>query len=98
MLPAEGLARFGIDAEQQLPRNAFVPLATLQDLLEQPGKANAILVATNEADAASATMRQQALNKALRPTLEDYGVHDRSSSTSPTNVFQIVGRPAGAAR
>ena len=27
VLPAEGLARFGIAPSQQLPRNAFVPIA-----------------------------------------------------------------------
>ena len=59
---------------QHLPRNAFVPLAALQDLLEQPGKANAILVASDDAEQASGDDAQQALQRALRPQLEDFGV------------------------
>lgn len=42
VLPDEGLARFSLRPSQQPPRNVFVPLATLQKLLDLPGKANAI--------------------------------------------------------
>lgn len=42
VLPDEGLARFSLRPSQQQPRNVFVPLATLQKLLDLPGKANAI--------------------------------------------------------
>jgi putative ABC transport system permease protein len=63
VLPAEGLARFALAPSQQLPRNAFVPLATLANMLEQPGRANAILVAGDVTDAD------------LKPQLEDYGLH-----------------------
>jgi len=45
VLPAEGLARFALQPSQQLPRNVFVPLATLQSMLDKAGRANAILVA-----------------------------------------------------
>lgn len=62
VLPAEGLARFALQPSQQLPRNVFVPLATLQGMLDQPGRANAILVAG-------------AVNaKKFKPTLADYGL------------------------
>src|SRR4029079_177329 len=43
ILPAVGLARFGLMPSQQLPRNLFVSLAAMQKLVEQPGKAKAIL-------------------------------------------------------
>ena len=74
VLPAEGIARFGLVPSQQLPRTVFVPLAALQQLLKQPGKANAILVATGEVDTAAADEARLALEQALRPRLEDYGV------------------------
>jgi hypothetical protein len=48
ILPAQGLARFSIVPSHQVPRNAFVPLASLQSLMKQPGKANAILVAKGD--------------------------------------------------
>jgi ABC-type lipoprotein release transport system permease subunit len=88
VLPVEGLARFGIVPSQQLPRNAFVPLATPQDLLQQPGKANAILVATNETDQAAGDDARRALETVLHPTLEDYGLKVEALS-SPIDCFQI---------
>jgi ABC-type lipoprotein release transport system permease subunit len=45
VLPARGVGRFSLQANQQLPRNAFVPLATLQRALKFPGRANALLAA-----------------------------------------------------
>ena len=44
IIAAEGLGRFGLRPTQRLPRNAYVPLAWLQEQLDQPGRANAILV------------------------------------------------------
>ena len=62
VLPAEGLARFALQPSQQLPRNVFVPLATLESMLEQPERANAILLAG-------------AVNQAeWKPQLTDYGL------------------------
>lgn len=45
VLPDRGLARFSLYPSQQIPFNAFVPLATLQRRFEQAGKINALLVA-----------------------------------------------------
>jgi putative ABC transport system permease protein len=39
-----GIARFSLQPSQTEPRNVFVPLATLQRMLELPDKANAIVV------------------------------------------------------
>ena len=89
VLPTEGLARFGLNPSQHTPANAFVTIATLQDLLDQPGKANAILVAAGDAEQASGDEAQQALQRALRPQLEDYGVRVEQVST-PTEYLQIV--------
>ena len=48
ILPDRGIGRFGLSPSQQLPYNVFVPMATLQRALEQPGRANAIFVAGGE--------------------------------------------------
>ena len=48
VLPDRGIGRFGLSPSQQLPYNVFVPMATLQQALEQPGRANAIFVAGGE--------------------------------------------------
>jgi ABC-type lipoprotein release transport system permease subunit len=45
VIPSRGVGRFGLQANQQLPRNAFVPLAALQRALKLPGRANALFVA-----------------------------------------------------
>jgi putative ABC transport system permease protein len=88
VLPPAGLARFGLVPSQQLPRNVFVPLAALQKLVEQPEKANAILVATDRPAAASGDDAQSALHSALQPRLEDYGVRVEELAL-PTHCVQI---------
>jgi putative ABC transport system permease protein len=70
-------ARFSLRPSQQAPRNVFVPLATLQDLLELEGRANAIALTGGSAkadgpfdDEAYRDLRRSG----LQPRLEDYGV------------------------
>jgi ABC-type lipoprotein release transport system permease subunit len=88
VLSPVGLARFGLTPSQQLPRNAFVPLGTLQKLLDKSGKANALLIAANQSDTASSDDAQRALQQAFKPRAEDFGLHvDRLSS--PTQAIQI---------
>ena len=88
VLPPEGLARFGLAPNQQLPRNVFVSLASLQKMLGQPGKANAIFLSAGEANAAAGDEAQVALRAALRPALEDFGLRVEQV-TSPTNYVEI---------
>lgn len=57
------LARFALRPNQTAPRNAFVPLATMQSLLDLPGQANALAIS---GDAIS--------TDELRPTLADFGI------------------------
>jgi ABC-type antimicrobial peptide transport system permease subunit len=76
VLPAEGLARFALQPSQQLPRNVFVPLATLQSMLDKAGRANAILVAGDVKDGD------------LRPQLTDYGLRVEQYN-SPTKIVSI---------
>ncbi|MBI5688370.1 MAG: ABC transporter permease [Verrucomicrobia bacterium] len=61
VIPSRGVGRFGLQANQQLPRNAFVPLATLQRALKLPGRANALFVAGWSEPAALQTRLQQSL-------------------------------------
>lgn len=48
ILPPRGLAAFDLNPRQGYPQNAYVPLATLQRAVEQPGKANFLLIESNE--------------------------------------------------
>jgi putative ABC transport system permease protein len=75
ILPPVGLARFGLLPSQQLPRNVYLPLGTLQELLKKPGRANAILVAGGSVERVPDEAAEGALQTALRPRLEDYGLH-----------------------
>ena len=61
VLNDKGLSRFSLRPSQQPPRNVFVPLATLQRLLDLRGKANAIAFDEYKFE--------------LQPKLEDYGVN-----------------------
>jgi len=76
ILPPVGLARFGVSPSQQLPRNAFVSLNTLQKILNEPGRANAILVA-GDVDGGD-----------FKPQPTDYGLRI-DQFDSPTNVVSI---------
>ncbi|MBI3837406.1 MAG: ABC transporter permease [Planctomycetia bacterium] len=73
IIAAEGLGRFGLHPNQQLPHDAFVATETLQDALEQPGKVNAIFVA-GRSGIAPTLDAHDILNANLRPTLVDYGI------------------------
>ena len=98
VLPPVGLARFGLVPSQQLPRNVFVSLAALQKLVEQPGKANAILVAADrhEIRAAGDDAADCACDSALRPKLDDYGVRVEELAASD-DAAQISADRVGAA-
>jgi len=74
IVPAKGLGRFGLNPSQQLPKNAYVPLATLQDALDKPGRVNALLVAGQDADTAPSEAVHRQLPRMLRPSLDDLGL------------------------
>ncbi|MEM8945608.1 MAG: FtsX-like permease family protein [Planctomycetota bacterium] len=77
VLPDRGLAKFSLRPSQQPPRNVFVPLATLQRLLDLREKANAIAFDEYPFQ--------------LEPQLEDYGV-SVSEVTRPdsSDYFRIT--------
>jgi putative ABC transport system permease protein len=62
VLDSRGLARFSLQPTQQLPRNVFVPLSTVENMLDKADRANAILVAGTVSDAD------------FKPQLTDYGL------------------------
>lgn len=64
IIPSIGVGRFGLQANQQLPRNAFVPLATLQRALKLAGRANALFVTGPFEPAALQTRLHQSLTLA----------------------------------
>ncbi|MEM9187250.1 MAG: FtsX-like permease family protein, partial [Planctomycetota bacterium] len=74
VLPPTGLARFSLAPSQTDPRNAFLPLATVQLLLGEPGGANALLVDGLAASRPSTPEDADGLAESLRPTLADYGL------------------------
>jgi ABC-type antimicrobial peptide transport system permease subunit len=88
VLPAEGIARFGLAPSQRLPRNVFVPLASLQKLIEQPAKANAILIADRGTDTAAGEGAASSLPQALQPNVNDLGLRVDEIG-SPVRFVQI---------
>ncbi len=76
IIPARGLGAFTLGARQAAPKNAFVPLATLQRSLKRPDSVNAILVAGSDVGAASSPDRSAQLQDRLAQstTLADLGL------------------------
>lgn len=73
IVPAKGLGRFTLRPNQQAPLCAFVNLDELESMLEQPGRANAILVEGRAPSGRAATERGD-LAGLLRPKLTDFGL------------------------
>ena len=74
IVPNAGLGHFSLRPSQRAPRNAFVAARTLQTMLEQSDKFNALFVAGAEAARAPSESADQNLQRALRPTLADFGL------------------------
>ncbi len=75
ILPADGLARFSLRPSQRLPRNVFLTLAVVQDLLDWQNSANALAVARQEGDTTRSETFWKTLQRVpLEPTLGDLGL------------------------
>lgn len=77
VIPARGLGRFSLRPSQSVPLVAFVSIATLQDVLEQDGKVNSILVSLDSAiqpDSVQAEAASNQLAKSLQPSFADFGL------------------------
>jgi putative ABC transport system permease protein len=82
IVPNEGLGRFSLKPSPLPALNAFVPLGWLQAKLDQPGKANALLV--QGADVSLPT----ALAKKL--TLDDWGLRLRTPADRATSLVKFL--------
>ena len=74
IIPATGFGRFSLSPSQQSSLNAYVNLSGLQKELKQQDKINTILVASGQIDHPPNDAASAALQSALKPTLEDYGL------------------------
>ncbi len=87
IVPAEGLGRFTLRPSQQLPYNAYISLAALQDRLDQTDRINAIFVAGDDSETAPSPDADRLLQESLRPTLEDFGL---SLKQTPRGYFNVT--------
>ncbi|MEX0938652.1 MAG: ABC transporter permease [Pirellulales bacterium] len=74
VLPADGIGRFSLRPNQRRPLNAYIPLRTLQQAVDQADRVNAILVAGGSVQTAPSPQASRALSEALQPTWDDYGL------------------------
>ena len=81
IVPARDIGALSLTPQQALPKNAYIPLDTLQRTLERPGRINAALVACNDAsnDCPTSVTLQSHLQREIE--LEDIGVRLRRDDT-----------------
>ncbi|MCH8924443.1 MAG: hypothetical protein IIA67_15000, partial [Planctomycetes bacterium] len=90
IIEAEGLGRFGLHPNQQLPSNAYLATETLQQSLQLPGQVNAIVVEGKKSDEAASEEASERLQAWLRPKFEDYGLAFESVTIGEGN--RVVNR------
>jgi putative ABC transport system permease protein len=74
-----GISRFSLQPSQMEPRNVYVPLTTLQRLLEIPGKVNVLAVGGEE----------RRLADHLKPRLADYGLRAEEFDVGGKKYVQL---------
>ncbi|MGC4007023.1 MAG: hypothetical protein QM811_29425 [Pirellulales bacterium] len=67
ILPDEGPGAFGLFPSQQTPKVAYVPLGVLQGLLDQPHRANLMLVAGPDPETAALGRRRRRPHDGVAP-------------------------------
>jgi putative ABC transport system permease protein len=79
-LPMEELGEFSVQPQQAEVRAVFLSLQWLQNEIEQPGKANLLLVSQHNRDSENDLQAQAALRELLKSTAmtEDYGLQIRA--------------------
>lgn len=80
IVPAEGLARFGITASQQAPRNAFIPISLVNDLLEFEQPMANLLAVGNSSSETKVT---------IQPKLADYGLAIERIESGDKTLWQM---------
>jgi ABC-type lipoprotein release transport system permease subunit len=88
VLADEGAGRFSLSPSLGVPRNVFVPLADLQERLDQKGRVNAILVAGAPPDL------QERLHQNL--TLDDWGLVLYDPDSRAAEAFRKADRNGDA--
>lgn len=91
VIPAEGLGRFSLRPNQQLPLNAYVSLELGKWLfrreVERRGeRVNAILVAGRDDRSETETGSEQVLENLIQPKLVDYGIEVEQTPRGYFNV------------
>lgn len=74
VLPDRGLARFGLQPSQRPPRAIFAPLDVLAEAIEQPGRANSLLITSDSVTSATGESANEWLAANFHPKLADYGL------------------------
>jgi putative ABC transport system permease protein len=80
VLSDEGIGRFSLKADQVPPRNAFIPLVHMGEVLELSGKANLLLVGGESGSEVTPEQADRALKRCFR--LEDAGLSLRKLASS----------------
>ena len=96
IVPAEGLGRFSLRANQALPRNAYLPLRTLQQALDQSNRVNAMLLASPDGRPGPFGGQRGTTTPSDPPTLEDAGLklkhvvatYRASADSEPQRTFE----------
>lgn len=94
ILEPRGLGRFSLHPNQQAPQNAYLAPETLQAVLDQPRRVNALLVARRspgdgEPSSELSAATENWLRQNLRPTLDDYGL---AITTAERGYWQLTSR------
>lgn len=78
IVPAERYGAFSLRPNQQAPKNAYLTNATLQKIVDKPGRANALFLckrfAMRTIPAEELAETHQRLTEVFHPTLADYGL------------------------
>jgi putative ABC transport system permease protein len=80
IVPAQSLGRFALRSSQRTPRNAYLPLESVQQALQRPDKINCLLLANRlQPSDTAAELRRSVelaaqLTERLQPTLDDLGL------------------------
>jgi putative ABC transport system permease protein len=85
VIPNEGEGRFSLNPNPATPRNAFVPLRTLQSKLRQEKRVNALLVGGGDSQHLQDALRQHL-------TLEDWGLVLHTPESRAKALFDKLDR------
>lgn len=86
VIAAEGMGRFGLRPNQQVPRNCYLRLDDLQSALDEPGRINAVLAAGRNPLELPLEETESRLADLLHPRLADYGLALRETKRGYFNL------------